>query len=106
MNPRERVRFHFVGQEDLGDAVELEEGVAVTSVFARSRFGDRISCRHGCWVGLGQWTLGLVKADAFMRILSAGIGENDLIARLETADDLDGVDRAAAKLHRRANRFG
>ncbi len=33
----ERVRFHFIGQEDLGDAIELEEGSgAVSPRVARS----------------------------------------------------------------------
>ena len=57
------------------------------------------------WLGIWYWR-GLVKADAFVRILGAGVGEDHLIAGLETADDFDRVDRTAAKFHRRAGRFG
>ena len=38
--------------------------------------------------------------------LGARVGKNDLVAGLETAQDFDRVDGAAAEFHRRANRFG
>ena len=40
-----------------------------------------------------------------MRIPCAGIGENDLVARLQAAHDFNRINRAAAQLDRRSYRF-
>ena len=40
-----------------------------------------------------------------MCIPCAGIGENDLVARLQAAHDFDGINRAAAQFDRRSHRF-
>src|SRR5438034_3027751 len=47
----------------------------------------------------------LVKANAFVRVPRAGIGENYLISRLKAVEDLDCVDGALAQFYRRANSF-
>ena len=40
-----------------------------------------------------------------MRIPRAGIGENDLVARLQAAHNFDRVNGAAAQFNRRSHRF-
>src|SRR6266513_4926883 len=50
-------------------------------------------------------SLNLVQPNAIAGIPCAGIGENDLVARLKTALNFNRVDRALAKFHRRAHSF-
>src|SRR5882724_10803317 len=49
--------------------------------------------------------VGLVKSNSFVRVPSAGIGKDDLIAWIQAAENFNRVDGAFAEFHRRADGF-
>src|SRR5262249_24544601 len=77
LNVLERMGFDFVGDENLAYGIEMDQTFPVHAHFKSAP---------------------LVQTNAILTILGAHIRENDLIARLQTAQNLDGIDRNTAQL--------
>ena len=102
VDPGERVRLDFVGEEHLRDAVEVDQrlrGQCSSSLLVVS-VADRSCRQHCCRVMSSR-----ADSNAIELVVRGHVGEDHLIAGLQPLDDLDRVHRAAAELHLGPVRF-